>query len=256
MKKKLLYLFIAISSIGFSQTLENTYTTSGYTDSDEIFSSFNSNGEIKYYTTNWSNNEIKIFNSSHILEKTVNITLENGYEMREIYLPSDKLFNSDSKIEFIVSSVRYSPYQENLTVYNEDGDNIFNFENFITFNLVKTPQNEYKLIMYKDLAGSGQSPITFSVYGLSGTLSVNQQNLLKKQKMISFPNPSSNKINVKNPLKNNENEKIQVFDINGRKVLEKKIIGNGENIQLDISKLSKGIYNYRIREFGNKFVKE
>ena len=61
MKKKLLYLFIAISSISFGQTLENTYTTSGYTDNDEIFSSFNINGETKYYTSDWSNNQIKIF---------------------------------------------------------------------------------------------------------------------------------------------------------------------------------------------------
>ena len=44
--------------------------------------------------------------------------------------------------------------------------------------------------------------------------------------------------------------------MNGRKVLEKTVIGNGENIKLDISELSKGIYNYKIREFGNKFVKE
>ena len=74
--------------------------------------------------------------------------------------------------------------------------------------------------------------------------------------MISFPNPSSDIINITNPLKNNAKEKVKVYDINGRKVLEKEIIGNGENIELNISDLSKGIYNYRIRDFGNKFVKE
>jgi hypothetical protein len=50
--------------------------------------------------------------------------------------------------------------------------------------------------------------------------------------MISFPNPSSSSINITNPLKNNENEKIEVYDTNGRKVLEKAIIGNGKNVNL------------------------
>jgi hypothetical protein len=253
MKKKLLYLLIAISSISFGQTLENTYTSSGYTDNDNLFSSFNANGETKYYTLDYSTNQIKIFTSTHNLEKTISVTLESGYEMEGLYLPTDKLFNTDSKIEFIVESRRESPYQTNYTVFNEDGNNLFNFESVDTFNLIKTIQNDYKLLIYKSL-GSGSH--TFSVYALSGTLSDNQQDLLKREKIIGFPNPSSKIINITNPLKNNENEKIQVFDINGRKVLEKKIIGNGENIELDISVLSKGIYNYRIREFGNKFVKK
>lgn len=253
MKKKLLYLFIAISSISFGQTLENTYTSSGYTDNDEIFSSFNANGETKYYTLDYSTNQVKIFSSTHDLEKTINVTLESGFEMREIHLPTDKLFNADAKIEFIVESVKQSPYQTNYTVFNEDGTNLFNFESVDTFNLIKTVQNDYKLLIYKSSGGNSH---TFSVYTLTGTLSVNQQNLLKREKITGFPNPSSKTINITNPLKNNEKEKIQVFDINGRKVLEQKIIGNGENIELDISVLSNGVYHFKIREFGNKFVKE
>jgi hypothetical protein len=57
-------------------------------------------------------------------------------------------------------------------------------------------------------------------------------------------------------LKNNEKEKIEIYDINGKKVIEKEIIGNGKIIELNISNLSKGIYSYRIRGYNNKFVKK
>jgi hypothetical protein len=254
MKKKLLYLFIAISSISFSQTLETTYTTSGNSEREKPNFAFNIDGETKFYTLGWTNNQVKIYDSSHNIYKTVNINLESGYKMRELYLPSDKLFNSNSKIEFIISSVQTdSPYQASLRLFDEDGTFLFDFGNSRGIELFKTPNNTYKLIT---LQTNYTNEFSYKVYSLSGTLSVSQENLFNKQKIIGFPNPSSKTINITNPLKNNENEKIQVYDINGRKVLEKKIVGNGKNIELNITSLSSGIYNYRIRNFANKFVKE
>ncbi|MHB0756985.1 T9SS type A sorting domain-containing protein [Polaribacter sp. M15] len=255
MKKKLLYLFITISSIGFSQTLETTYTTSGYDEREKPNFAFNIDGETKFYTLDWTNNQVNIYNSSHNIYKTVSINLESGYEMRELYLPTDKLFNSNSKIEFIIFSVQTdSPYQPSLRLFDEDGTLLFDFGNSRGIELFKTPNDSYKLITAQST--SNEKEISYKVYSLSGTLSVSQENLFNKQKIIGFPNPSSKTISITNPLKNNVNDKIKVYDINGRKVLEKTIVGNGENIELDISLLSKGIYNYRIRELGNKFVKE
>jgi hypothetical protein len=235
--------------------LETTYTTSGYEERERPNFAFNIDGETKFYTLDWINNHVKIYDSSHNIYKTVSINLESGYEMRELYLATDKLFNSNSKIEFIIFSVQTdSPYQPSLKLFDEDGSLLFDFENSRGIELFKTPSNTYKLITAQSTPN--EKEISYKVYSLSGTLSVSQENLFNKQKIIGFPNPSSKTINITNPLKDNENEKIQVYDINGRKVLEKKIVGNGENIELDISVLSKGIYNYQIREFGNKFVKE
>jgi hypothetical protein len=72
----------------------------------------------------------------------------------------------------------------------------------------------------------------FLINATEPTLKVSQENFLHKRKMISFPNPSLSSINITNPLKNNENEKIEVYDTNGRKVLEKAIIENGKNVNL------------------------
>ena len=253
-KKYFTYLLIAISSISLGQTLETTYTSSGYIERQPNYA-FIANNQTNYYTLDWTKNEVKLYNNSHKLYKTTTLNLENGTEMRELYLASDKLFNSDSKIEFMLKSRQISsPYKSKFTVFNEDGDKIFTFTNGEEFKLIKTPDNNFKLLISEELAN--EQEILFKIYALSGTLSTDQENLLNKVGVIQFPNPASETINITNPLMNNENEKIQVYDINGRKVLEKNIIGNGKNIELDISKLSEGLYNYRIREFGNKFVKE
>lgn len=249
MKKKLLYLFIAISSISFGQTLEKSYTSEGFNNKPKNFA-FLTENNLYYLTMNVTNSEISIYNSDHTLYKTVSLTLPSNFELEQIYFASDKLFNSDSKIEILVGTDEMNGCcVRKMLLFNEDGgNNLFDFGDKFDVDIFKDLNNNYKMLTSKDAS--------FDIYSLSGTLTVSQENFLYKRKMISFPNPSSNSINITNPFKNNENEKIQVYDINGRKVLEKNIVGNGENIKLDISELSKGVYNYRIREFGNKFVKE
>jgi len=252
MKKKLLYLFIAISSISFSQTLEKSYTTEGFNSKPKNYA-FKTENDLYYLTMN--NNEISIYNSNHTLYKTINIILPTNFELSQIYFATDKLFNSDSKIEILVgTSYNIGCCVNKILLYNEDGgNNIFDFGDKYDVDIFKDNNNNYKLLTS---AEDNNDNVSYDIYSLSGTLTVSQENFLNKQKIIGFPNPSSKTINITNPLKNSEKEKIEVYDMNGRKVLEKEIIGNGENIKLNISNLSKGVYNYRIREFGNRFMKE
>jgi hypothetical protein len=254
MKKKLLYLFIAISSISFSQTLEKSYISEGFSRKPKNLA-FLTESNLHYLTMSLTNNEISIFNSDHSLYKTISLTIPTGFKLTNIHFATDKLFNSDSKIEILVrTEIETGCCEKKMLLFNEDGgNNIFDFGDKYDVDIFRDKNNNYKILTSSE---DSNNKVSFDIYSLSGTLTVSQQNFLSRQKIIGFPNPSSNLINITNPLKNNENEKIQVFDINGRKVLEKKIIGNGENIELDISELSKGVYNYKIREFGNKFVKE
>jgi hypothetical protein len=254
MKNKLFYLFLTISSIGISQTLEHSYISDGK-DYNHRNHAFLTENNLYYLTLDATNNQILIYDSTHSLYKTVIVTLPSSFEIDLLLFASDKLFNLDSKIEILIVT-RNSSDESKMLLFNEDGgDNIFDFGDKRTANVFKDLDNNFKMMTSINNSSSNYL-ISYDIYSLSGTLTVSQESFLNKQKIISFPNPSSSSINITNPLKNNENEKIEVYDINGRKVLEKKITGNGENIKLDISKLSKGIYNYRVRQFGNKFVKE
>lgn len=55
-----------------------------------------------------------------------------------------------------------------------------------------------------------------------------------------FPNPANNKLTIKLNTNYSKETTIVLYAINGKKVLEQNI--NGEEINLDISKLDKGIY--------------
>lgn len=174
--------------------------------------------------------------------------------MKQLHLPTDKLFNSDSKIEFMIESRQTaSPYQTNFTVFNEDGNNIFTFSNISNYKLSKNPNNEYKLITSESTSNSNE--IVYKVYSLSGTLSTNQENLLNKS-IIQFPNPTSKTFNLKNLKSKGKENILEIFSIQGKKVISKKIEKNKSEISVNISQLSKGIYIYKIGELSNKFVKE
>jgi len=57
-----------------------------------------------------------------------------------------------------------------------------------------------------------------------------------------FPNPAVNNINVSLPL-SAATSVINVFDLNGKKVLEKQISNNTVSQSLDVSRLAAGVYN-------------
>jgi hypothetical protein len=113
------------------------------------------------------------------------------------------------------------------------------------------------LITYYD--GQAQFPSVdyiFDVYSLPGTTLNTVTNLLNEDSFFSFPNPTSNIISITNNLKSGENFPLEIFDINGKKVLEKTVTGENEEIHLDVSHLSNGIYIYKLKGMTNKFVKK
>lgn len=62
-----------------------------------------------------------------------------------------------------------------------------------------------------------------------------------------YPNPANNKINISNRKKESESLKIEVYDISGKKVLD-RTIRNIINSDIDISELEKGYYLFKIQD--------
>ena len=78
-------------------------------------------------------------------------------------------------------------------------------------------------------------------------LSVNNEIL--SEAITLYPNPTSRFLNIK--VQNKNIEQIQLFNVNGRKVLESKINNQKSDISIDVSKLSKGAYFVVISENNN-----
>lgn len=100
----------------------------------------------------------------------------------------------------------------------------------------------------------------YDVYSLSGTLSIAQEEMYLKNSFTGFPNPTSNKLNITNPLSDGENQTLQVFDSNGKKILEQSVTGDGKYIELNVSTITNGIYYIKLPTIKGiqttKFIKE
>lgn len=135
-------------------------------------------------------------------------------------------------------------FGNNGILYFNLSSSITNFSNYIT----KT------IIIKNEIYGLGWTSyktrrVTFFKLA-KGTLNVSA---VDKEKFTIFPNPVNTTFFITGQ-NNQEIEKTEVFDINGRSV-KKKLFNNESNIQVDISNLASGIYTLNIHTVtGNKIA--
>ena len=260
--KKIIFGILAtalISNLSYGQaTIEQSYKTKSF-DYDN-YNSFKTKSGLNYFTLDDNTNTLQFFDSNHDLYKTVLIPVAPGYQLSYISTINDVLFNSDNLIEFIVfynsntnSNIRKA------TLINENGVILQEFGNRQEAIVIKGIGGTYKLITY--LEPFDQIPATtdyaFDVYSLPGTtLNTVTNKKIDEDSFIGYPNPATNRIAITNPLKSGEKETLEVFDINGKKVLQKNVSGGSKEINLDVTNLTRGIYIYRINGKTNKFIKE
>ncbi|MCB0486285.1 MAG: T9SS type A sorting domain-containing protein, partial [Flavobacteriaceae bacterium] len=93
--------------------------------------------------------------------------------------------------------------------------------------------------------------IRYDVYDLpTATLSTSEIQLVD---FVAFPNPTSKKLSLINPK--NGNTSIEIYDLNGKKVLHKTFSDLEDKISIDVEKLSNGVYVYKIGSLSSKFIK-
>jgi hypothetical protein len=252
MKKLLFILAITISNLSFGQiTLEHAYTTDGFNNIVKTYA-FHTESGLYYFTMNQTENKVLIYNASHTLYKTVILNLGANYKISTVYLATDKLFNTNANIEFIVVSYNSNLAVGKMTLFDEDGANLFEFGDRFEANCFKNSDTNFKLIV----ATEKDYPNYYEVYNLPGTLSVAQQEMLINNQFYGFPNPASNRITIINSLESGKMGMLEVFDVSGKKVLERNVLGNNQEINLDITNLENGVYIYKLNGKTNRFIKK
>ena len=79
------------------------------------------------------------------------------------------------------------------------------------------------------------------------------ENINKEIKLSAYPIPTNKILNILNPK--NGASKIEIFDTNGKLILNKGIVNSENTISLDVTNLPKGIYIYKIGDSRSKFIK-
>ena len=257
--KKIIFGLIAtfgISIVTFGQaTLEHSYSSNGW-DYDDNCNTFKTQNGLNYFTFDRTDNTLKLYNSNHSLFKTVNIPVPAGYNLITVSTFSDILFNSDNLIEFLVQS-RVSQSIQNIILVNENGLVLQDYGNRDSAFIIKGISNDFKLVTSFD--GQNSFPeltnYLFDVYSLPGTTLNTVSNINNESSFFGFPNPTENKIAITNNLESGQNATLEVFDINGKRVIQKNVTGGNSEITIDATELSSGVYIYKLNGQTNRFIK-
>ena len=245
MKKLLYLLFVTLSlSVKSQITLESTRNVGFGQEGLSVFNTSNL-GE-KYFTggSNSSNttlDTITIYNSDWSLYRQV--ILPNGYGYYGGI--SDKLFNSDSLIEFLISTPGLN---RTISVINELGQIVFTFPDSTISpdgpNGIINIGNDFK---FRYLTNSFQ----YRVFSLPGTLPCNQCNFTSGitepnqgsglSGLNVYPNPFNNSLEINyNFLSKQDNPRIIITDILGRELRTLPLVNQSDKITINTTDLPRG----------------
>ncbi|WP_066224502.1 T9SS type A sorting domain-containing protein [Formosa haliotis] len=250
---------LLISSLSFAQlTLEHTYEIGGNIhDTNEGY--FKTEDKAFHYTYDTATDYVlKIYNEDHTLYKTITLPIDPSYELIWIDMFTDKLFNSNDLIEFIVR-IKLNSTENKLLLFNENAELLMDFGNREDAKIIKGLNNNYKLFVYHDAFYEYNREYTIKdVYNIeAGTLSNEQLDLITRKTALSYPNPASANINIANSLGSQIFGTLKIYNTTGAIVIEKEVKNtDGEYLKIDISNLANGTYISKLNGVSKRFIKK
>ncbi|BCY27933.1 M4 family metallopeptidase [Flavobacterium okayamense] len=130
------------------------------------------------------------------------------------------------------------------------GTNTTNTNYFYSLSALNSETNIiFRIVFHSDEAVT-QLGVNVDNFLISGTLSNESFNT---NEILVYPNPSKGIYNIS--LGTNQLEKIEVYDINGRLILNQNSFENSFETKIDLSNASTGVYFIKISAEGKNFVK-
>lgn len=192
---------------------------------------------LLYY--NFTGNVLNIYSSNYEILNSIELSDLNS--IQEIFLFSDKLFNSDGLIEFVIKFAGDGSYGD-LRLYNENGEMLFDFgpgmyaAAFEDNGIAKLLVREYSPNTYSD-----------DIYSLPGSLPVIIDEI-NNSELNAFPNPSSTHINIPYQIDRDQSIQLEIINAYGQSVDNILLDPNKTKFILNTSRYSKGSYIYK---YGN-----
>lgn len=210
----------------------------------------------KYIVMDAENTKINIYNFDYSLYKVIDVSVPDGYSVQfGVSFPSKHLFNSDEKIEFVITAYDFTSYSGLILVYNEDGNVVYTISDN---DMVLFPHSivDYngvsKMVVYG--LDSQQKYHTY-VYSLPGTYE-SAEGYCPDVANSCYPNPATNFVRLPYSLKKGSSDVLRVFDNNGALVEERYVGGDFGEILLDVSNYPSGVYFYECNGDTNRFIKQ
>jgi hypothetical protein len=142
-----------------------------------------------------------------------------------------------------MSNMNFGTLQPNQSITITKGYTFYQDENLNHFSTVDLVYDNTPILqqMFDD---NFESVCTFLV---------SNENIFDESSIQIFPNPTSDILNIK--MENQASAQLTIFDIYGKKVLEKMEVNQNE-IQLSTSSFSQGVYFLKMEMEGKELVKK
>ncbi|MGN0032663.1 MAG: T9SS type A sorting domain-containing protein [Candidatus Limimorpha sp.] len=246
MKKLLLFISCCLMGVLANAQISLEHSFEGY----PVFY------DGKYLIFDNVSKTLNIYNLDYSLYKMVNISVPDGYSLSiSVSFPSKHLFNSDDKMEFLITAYNFASISGILLVLNEDGDVVHTIsdDNKALFpHSIVENNGDFKLIVY---GLDSQQKYHTCVYSLPGTYeSVDSDNA--DVNSLCYPNPAKDFVRLHYTMKKGATGVLKVFDANGVLVDEKSVGSDFDEIILDVSNYPSGIYIYECNGNTNRFIKQ
>ena len=248
MKKFLLIASMFLLSITSKAqvTLEHIYPVL----SDFELALLGANG-YKYFIVDGPNKIVKAYNTNHTLWKTIDLSIIGAAwtTMDGIKFPTDHLFNSNDKVEFLATFIGGATTK--MMLVDEDANILYDFGWKDVGVIHKVENDSFKLSLL-----SYNAIDTFFVYSLPGHLECDPcgtvngmvRNDNNSSDFFSYPNPSNNytKISYSLPTGINSGE-IIIYNLDGKEIKSFKIDRAFDELLLSTQDLSSGTYLYSLK---------
>lgn len=172
--------------------------------------------------------------------------------------PTRHLIDSDDELEFIVSESTMQATGGSSThsyIMEEDGTIVYDFTNgdhdSFEFKLVNNEIRLFRSVAYF-VASYTADDTEMEIYGTGGNYSAEEFHLVTNS--VAYPNPARNNIILPYELEDGETTTMTIYNLNGQ-LIERFDIGSHFNqLQLNVSSYSPGIYLYEYKGRSNKFI--
>ena len=250
MKKILFFITLCITQFLTAQIeLEHSFPNYVYINNVEnIYSHIEAHRG--YIEKDEINNRVTLYNTDYSVRKAINLTPPEGYTI------DNSLFNfiDNNKVYIFVSYTNRENGELDsiLKLHDEDGKEIFNFGNAAIISSFMSYLDKPILVVYKfDLENDTTATEIYSI-PVSGILSL--KDIENTKKVLPYPNPSTQLINLPYILTKAQSDLLKIYDMNGKLVNMKKVYNTAENLILNVSSLSPGLYIYKVGAFESKFI--
>ncbi|MBI9032852.1 MAG: T9SS type A sorting domain-containing protein [Bacteroidales bacterium] len=212
--------------------------------------------ELGFYSYNYSDDELIIFNPDYTQYKSIVLGVPLGYEVYAILHMSDKLFNLDEYIEYVL--VIWDGIDDySMKLYNENQEMLFDFGGQYYSWIISSNDNtclhvremnydeNLQIYLYND-----------QIYSVPGSLpmDVNESNNMDLGK--PYPNPSSKVINIPISNETGSSTNLKIYNINGQLIEQKQIAPEFDCFRLNVDSYQRGVYLYKYNGISNKFIVE